>query len=243
MALLEVKQVTKRFGGLVAVNDVSLTVEEGQIIGIIGPNGAGKTTLFNCIAGAFPPSDGQIKFEGQEIGGKKPHQICKLGLSRTFQVVKPFASKTVLYNVTVGAFAKTSRRSEAEAKALKVLEFLQMADKKDVLAKHLTLPERKRLELARALATEPTMLLLDEVMAGLRFSEIEVMIEVLKKIRAAGVTLVIVEHIMQAIMSLSDHIYVLNFGGLIAQGAPAEIAQNQEVIKAYLGDDYVTVED
>jgi len=243
MALLEVKRVTKRFGGLVAVNDVSLTVEKGQIIGIIGPNGAGKTTLFNCIAGAFPPSDGQILFEGQEIGGKKPHQICKLGLSRTFQVVKPFASKTVLYNVTVGAFAKTSRRSEAEAKALKVLEFLQMADKKDVLAKHLTLPERKRLELARALATEPTLLLLDEVMAGLRFSEIEVMIEVLQKIRAAGVTLVIVEHIMQAIMSLSDHIYVLNFGGLIAQGSPAEIAQNQEVIKAYLGDDYVTVED
>lgn len=243
MALLEVKNVFKRFGGLVAVNNVSLTVAENQIIGIIGPNGAGKTTLFNCIAGAFPPSEGQILFEGSEIGGRKPHQICALGLSRTFQVVKPFASKTVLYNVTVGAFAKTDRRADAEAKAIKVLEFLQMDEKKDVLAKHLTLPERKRLELARALATEPTMLLLDEVMAGLRFSEIEVMIDVLKKIRATGVTLVIVEHIMQAIMALSDHIYVLNFGGLIAQGPPAEIAQNQEVIKAYLGDDYVTAED
>lgn len=242
MALLEVQNVYKRFGGLVAVNDVSLKVEESQIVGIIGPNGAGKTTLFNCIAGAFPPSEGKIIFDGQEIGGRKPYQTCALGLSRTFQVVKPFASKSVLYNVTVGAFAKAARRTEAEAKALKVLDFLQMADKKDVLAKHLTLPERKRLELARALATEPTMLLLDEVMAGLRFSEIEVMIEVLQKIRAAGVTLVIVEHIMQAIMSLSDHIYVLNFGGLIAQGGPTEIASNQEVIKAYLGDDYATAE-
>ena len=160
MALLEVKHVFKRFGGLVAVNDVSLTVDESQIVGIIGPNGAGKTTLFNCIAGAFPPSEGQILFEGNEIGGQKPHQICARGLSRTFQVVKPFASKSVLYNVTVGAFATTSRRPEAEAKAIKVLEFLQMDDKKDALAKNLTLPERKRLELARALATEPTMLLL-----------------------------------------------------------------------------------
>ncbi len=243
MALLEVKNVFKRFGGLTAVNDVSLKVEENQITGIIGPNGAGKTTLFNCIAGAFPPSEGHILFEGRDIGGKKPHQICTLGLSRTFQVVKPFASKTVLYNVTVGAFAKTNHRSKAETKALKVLKFLQMDDKKNLLAKNLTLPDRKRLELARALATEPTLLLLDEVMAGLRFSEIEVMIEVLKKICAAGVTLVIVEHIMQAIMALSDHIYVLNFGGLIAEGSPAEIAQNQEVIKAYLGDDYVTAED
>ena len=242
MTLLETKNVTKRFGGLTAVNEVNIRVEKGQIVGIIGPNGAGKTTLFNCIAGAFPPTSGEILLEGQQISGKKPYQTCGLGISRTFQVVKPFAQKTVLYNVMVGAFAKTNVPGHAREKALEVLDFLQLSPKKDIAAKNLTLPDRKRLELARALATEPKILLLDEVMAGLRPSEIGDMIKLIGKIRDSGVTILVVEHLMQAIMSLSDNIFVLNFGELIAQGTPAEIASNDEVIKAYLGDAYVVNE-
>ena len=242
MTLLETRNVTKRFGGLTAVNEVNIRVEKGQIVGIIGPNGAGKTTLFNCIAGAFPPTSGEILLEGQQISGKKPYQTCGLGISRTFQVVKPFAQKTVLYNVMVGAFAKTNVPGHAREKALEVLEFLQLTPKKDIAAKNLTLPDRKRLELARALATEPKILLLDEVMAGLRPSEIGDMIGLIGKIRDSGVTILVVEHLMQAIMSLSDNIFVLNFGELIAQGTPAQIAGNDEVIKAYLGDAYVVNE-
>jgi len=238
MSLLKTRNVTKRFGGLTAVNEVNINVEQGQIVGIIGPNGAGKTTLFNCIAGAFPPSSGEILLEGQSIAGKKPYQACGLGISRTFQVVKPFAQKTVLYNVMVGAFAKTSVPGHAREKSLEVIEFLQLSPKKDIVAKNLTLPDRKRLELARALATEPKILLLDEVMAGLRPSEIGDMIKLIGKVRDSGVTILVVEHLMQAIMSLSDNIFVLNFGGLIAQGTPARIASNEEVIKAYLGDAY-----
>jgi branched-chain amino acid transport system ATP-binding protein len=242
MSLLETQNVTKRFGGLTAVSSVNLKVEEGQIVGVIGPNGAGKTTLFNCIAGAFPPSSGDILLEGRSIAGKRPFQACGLGISRTFQVVKPFAQKTVLYNVMVGAFAKTNVPGRARDKALEVLEFLQLAPKKDILAKNLTLPDRKRLELARALATEPKILLLDEVMAGLRPSEVGDMIGLIGKIRDSGVTILVVEHLMQAIMSLSDNIFVLNFGELIAQGTPAQIANNEEVIKAYLGDAYAVNE-
>ncbi len=242
MTLLETRNVTKRFGGLTAVNEVNIRVEKGQIVGIIGPNGAGKTTLFNCIAGAFPPTSGEILLAGQHISGKKPYQTCGLGISRTFQVVKPFAQKTVLYNVMVGAFAKTNVPGHAREKALEVLEFLQLTPKKDIAAKNLTLPDRKRLELARALATEPKILLLDEVMAGLRPSEIGDMIGLIGKIRDSGVTILVVEHLMQAIMSLSDNIFVLNFGELIAQGTPAQIAGNDEVIKAYLGDAYVVNE-
>jgi branched-chain amino acid transport system ATP-binding protein len=238
MSLLETRNVTKRFGGLTAVNEVNINVEQGQIVGIIGPNGAGKTTLFNCIAGAFPPTSGEILLEGESIAGKKPYQACGLGISRTFQVVKPFAQKTVLYNVMVGAFAKTNVPGHAREKSLEVLDFLQLSPKKDIVAKNLTLPDRKRLELARALATEPKILLLDEVMAGLRPSEIGDMIKLIGKVRDSGVTILVVEHLMQAIMSLSDNIFVLNFGGLIAQGTPAEIASNEEVIKAYLGDAY-----
>lgn len=239
MALLEVKGVTKQFGGLTAVNNVDLTVEEGQIVGIIGPNGAGKTTLFNCIAGALPPTKGSIIFRDKEIAGKKPYDICKLGVTRTFQVVKPFAGKTVLYNTTVGAFAKTNRLDEAEEKALSVLKLLDMEDKKNTPAKNLTLPERKRLELARALATEPKLLLLDEVMAGLRPSEVTEMLPVIRKINSVGVSIVIVEHIMQAIMNLSQKVYVISFGKKIAEGDPHEVVAQEEVIKAYLGDEYV----
>ncbi|MCD8554418.1 ABC transporter ATP-binding protein [Seleniivibrio sp.] len=239
MALLEVKGVTKQFGGLTAVNSVDMEVQEGQIVGIIGPNGAGKTTLFSCIAGSHVPTKGSIKFNGTEIAGKKPYDICKLGVTRTFQVVKPFANKTVLYNTTVGAFAKTNRLDVAEEKAMEVLKLIDLYDKKDILAKNLTLPERKRLELARALATEPKLLLLDEVMAGLRPSEVAEMLPVIRKINSVGVSIIIVEHIMQAIMNLSEKVYVINFGKKIAEGDPHKVVADEEVIKAYLGDEYV----
>ncbi|TCK62052.1 ABC transporter ATP-binding protein [Seleniivibrio woodruffii] len=239
MALLEVKNVTKQFGGLTAVNSVDMEVHEGQIVGIIGPNGAGKTTLFSCIAGSHVPTKGSIKFNGTEIAGKKPYDICKLGVTRTFQVVKPFANKTVLYNTTVGAFAKTNLLDKAEEKAMEVLKLIDLYDKKDIPAKNLTLPERKRLELARALATEPKLLLLDEVMAGLRPSEVSEMLPVIRKINSVGVSIIIVEHIMQAIMNLSEKVYVINFGKKIAEGDPHKVVAEEEVIKAYLGDEYV----
>jgi branched-chain amino acid transport system ATP-binding protein len=242
MALLTVENITKKFSGLTAVNAVNLEVKEGQIVGVIGPNGAGKTTLFNCIAGALAPTSGSIRFAGHEIAGKRPYEICRLGITRTFQVVKPFATKTVLYNTMVGAFATTNHLKEAEEKALEVLAFLGMEKKKDVFAKSLTLPERKRLELARALATEPKLLLLDEVMAGLRPGEVTEMLPVIRKINEAGVTIVIVEHIMQAIMSLSEKIYVISFGKKIAEGAPLDVVADEEVIKAYLGEEYVATQ-
>ncbi len=242
MPLLEITRVTKKFSGLIAVNEVSMNVESGQIVGVIGPNGAGKTTLFNCIAGALPPTSGSIVFNGKEIAGKKPYEICRLGVTRTFQVVKPFASKTVLYNTMVGAFAHTKHLHEAERKALEVLEFLELDHKKDVVSKSLTLPERKKLELARALATEPKLLLLDEVMAGLRPAEVTDMLPIIRKINETGVTIVIVEHIMQAIMSLSEKIYVVNFGKKIAEGDPHDVVADVEVIKAYLGDEYVATQ-
>ncbi len=242
MPLLEITRVTKKFSGLIAVNEVSMSVESGQIVGVIGPNGAGKTTLFNCIAGALPPTSGSIVFDGKEIAGKKPYEICRLGVTRTFQVVKPFASKTVLYNTMVGAFAHTKHLHEAEKKALEVLKFLELDHKKDVVSKSLTLPERKKLELARALATEPKLLLLDEVMAGLRPTEVTDMLPIIRKINETGVTIVIVEHIMQAIMSLSEKIYVVNFGKKIAEGNPHDVVADVEVIKAYLGDEYVATQ-
>lgn len=242
MSLLEVKNVTKKFSGLVAVNEVSMSVDEGQIVGVIGPNGAGKTTLFNCIAGALPPTSGSILFDGQEVAKKKPYEICQLGITRTFQVVKPFASKSVLYNTMVGAFAQTKHLHEAEHNAIEVLKFLGLEHKKDIVSKRLTLPERKKLELARALATKPKLLLLDEVMAGLRPSEVTDMLPIIRKINEAGVTIVIVEHIMQAIMNLSEKIYVVNFGKKIAEGDPQKVVADEEVIKAYLGDEYVATQ-
>lgn len=242
MALLEIKNVTKKFSGLVAVHEFSMSVQQGQIVGVIGPNGAGKTTLFNCIAGALPPTSGSILFNGQEIAGKKPYQICQAGVTRTFQVVKPFASKSVLYNTMVGAFANTQHLHEAESKAIEVLKFLDLYGKKEVISASLTLPERKKLELARALATEPKLLLLDEVMAGLRPSEVTEMLPIIRKINETGVTIVIVEHIMQAIMNLSEKIYVISFGKKIAEGDPHDVVADEEVIKAYLGDAYVATQ-
>jgi branched-chain amino acid transport system ATP-binding protein len=238
MSLLELKDVTKRFGGLTAVNSLSLSMEKGEILGVIGPNGAGKSTAFNCIAGVFPPTEGEVIFDGRVINGQKPWDLCKKGIARTFQIVKPFASKSVLYNVTVGAFANTSSRSEAEAKAIEVLKLLNFDDKKDAKSADLTIADRKRLEIARALATDPRLLLLDEVMAGLRPNEVDEMVEIIRFLRDQGVTILVIEHIMRAIMALSDRIVVIHFGKKIAEGVPEAVASDENVIKAYLGDEY-----
>jgi branched-chain amino acid transport system ATP-binding protein len=239
MNLLEVKRLTKNFGGLAAVQQVDLTIESDTIIGLIGPNGAGKTTLFNCIAGIYPPSSGEVLFEDERITRLRPYEICRKGIARTFQLVKPFSSKTVLDNVMVGGFLWTKDRNEAEARALEALTFVDLMHKRDTLGRGLTIPERKRLELARALATRPKLLLLDEVMAGLRPREVSEMIEIIRKIRSMGITVFLIEHIMQAIMTLSERIVVVHYGKKIAEGPPQQIASDERVIKAYLGEEYV----
>jgi len=239
MILLDIQNVTKRFGGLTAVDSVNLSIEKGQIFGLIGPNGSGKSTLFNCITGVYQPTSGKVMFQDQEITGLKPWDIAKMHIARTFQLVKPFGMKTVLYNVMVGSFARTKSPAKAREVAIEVLERLHLDDKKDILAKNLTIADRKRLELARALATKPKLLLLDEVMAGLRPTEVEEMLDVLRGLRDGGMTIFVIEHIMRAIMSISDRVLAINFGKWIAEGTPAEVANDEMVIKAYLGDDYV----
>ncbi len=238
MSILEIKDLTKDFGGLRAVDTLSLRIEQGQILGLIGPNGAGKSTAFNCVAGVYPPSAGDILFEGKRVNGCKPWDLCKMGLARTFQIVKPFSTKSVLFNVMIGAFATTDRTGEARDKAEAVLQKLLLADKKNALAGSLTIADRKRLEIARALATEPKLLLLDEVMAGLRPTEVDEVIKIIKSLRDEGMTIFMIEHIMRAIMALSDHIVVIHFGRKICAGAPKEVACDENVIKAYLGEAY-----
>ncbi len=240
MKILEVEKMVMRFGGLTAVDSLDLSIEEGDILGLIGPNGAGKSTAFNCIAGVHPPTEGNIKFNGEITNNQRSWDLCKKGLARTFQIVKPFASKSVLYNVTVGAFATTDKRAEAEEKALAVLKSLNFENKKDLKSGALTIADRKRLEIARALATNPKLLLLDEVMAGLRPGEVDELVEIIQELRKSGVTIFVIEHIMRAIMALSDRIVVIQFGKKIAEGTPGEIASNENVIKAYLGEEYGT---
>ncbi len=239
MAELEIKNVSKHFGGLKAVDQFDLSIEKNQIFGLIGPNGAGKSTLFNCVAGVYAPTYGQVSFRGDEITGMKPWDICKKRIARTFQLVKPFKMKTVLYNTMVGAYIRSTNPAEVRDMALDVLERLKLADEKDTLAKNLTIADRKRLELARAMATDPEMLLLDECMAGLRPNEVDEVLEIIRGIRDGGVTIFVIEHIMRAIMSVSDRIAVIHFGKKIAEGTPEEVSTNDKVIKAYLGESYV----
>jgi len=239
MALLEIKNVSKHFGGLKAVDQVDLSIEKGQIFGLIGPNGAGKSTLFNCVAGLYAPTYGQVFFKGNEITGMKPWDVCNMRIARTFQLVKPFKMKTVLYNTMVGAYIRSTNPAEVRDMALDVLERLHLADKKDLLAKSLTIADRKRLELARAMATNPEMLLLDECMAGLRPNEVDEILDIVRGIRDGGVTIFVIEHIMRAIMALSDRIAVIHFGEKIVEGTPKEVSTDERVIKAYLGDGYV----
>ena len=236
MELLKTQNLTKNFGGLTAVDSVDLEVREGEILGVIGPNGAGKTTFFALVGGFIKPSAGQVWFEGKNITGLEPHTVCKAGLSRTFQMVQPFPQITVLENVLVGAYNRTNSADEATKIAEEALEFLGLHHKAEELARGLTIADRKRLEVARALATNPKLLLLDEVMAGLRPKETEEQIEIVRKLQKRGVTLIIVEHVMRVIMSLSDRIAVLHHGAKIAEGSPREIVRMPEVVEAYLGE-------
>ncbi len=234
--MLKVTGLTKIFGGLRAVDGASVDVGQGGIVALIGPNGAGKTTLFACIAGFLPINQGRVEFLGQDITGMKVHDIARLGMVRTFQITQPFAKLTVLENIAVGSHQLHARRDHALAHARAVAERVGMsAAMLDQPAAELTVAGRKRLELARALATEPKLLLLDEVMAGLNPQEIAEIIAIIRKIRDGGVTILLIEHVMHAVMSLSEHIYVLSYGKIIAQGAPQEIVNNRDVVEAYLG--------
>jgi len=233
--MLDVYGITRRFGGLVAVAEASLSVPEGRIVSLIGPNGAGKTTLFAVISGFLKADSGSVAFAGTDITGLTPHGICRLGLVRTFQVVQPFANLTVRENIAVGAHVRIAERRRALERAGEVAERLGMAQQIDQPAATLTVAGRKRLELARALATAPRLLLLDEVMAGLNATEVDDIVRVVRGIRDSGVTILLIEHVMQAVMSLSDHTYVLNNGQIIAHGPPQQVAADPSVIEAYLG--------
>jgi len=233
--MLDVSGLSKSFGGLKAVSDATVTVNEGEIVSLIGPNGAGKTTLFAMISGFLQADEGTVTLNNQDITGWRPFKICRLGLVRTFQVVQPFANLSVRENIAVGAHTRLRRRAAALAKAGEVADIVGMGGMLDTSAGSLTVAGRKRLELARALATEPKLLLLDEVMAGLNATEIDEIIGVVQDIRSSGVTIMLIEHVMQAVMSLSDRTYVLNNGVIIAGGTPQEVTRSPEVIEAYLG--------
>jgi branched-chain amino acid transport system ATP-binding protein len=235
-ALLSVAGVSKRFRGLLAVGNVSLDVMERDVFAIIGPNGAGKTTLFNTICGVFRPDGGTIAFAGERIDGHSPDEVCRRGIGRTFQLVRPFPALSVLDNVVIGALLRHSSVEDARVRADEVLRRLDLFNQRHQRAASLTLPDRKRLEVARALATEPRLLLLDEVMAGLRPTEVDRMVAIMTELnRASGLTIVLIEHVMRAVMALATRVLVLHHGAVIAQGAPAEVVRDPQVIKSYLG--------
>ena len=238
MSILTVEGLDKTFGGLKALSGVSFSVKKGEILGVIGPNGSGKTTTFNMISGYHRPTSGKVFFQGREIHRLPTHKICHLGIGRTFQVVKPLGRMTVLDNVIAAAYSRVGTHHKAREEALKAIDFCGLMPVKDVLAKALPIAGRKRLEITRAMATRPELLLLDETAAGLNPSELVEAIDLIRKIRANGTTIIIIEHIMHVIMTISDRIHAINFGQTIAEGTPQEVAANQAVIEAYLGTDY-----
>ncbi len=236
MAILEIKHVSKFFGGLAANADVSFTMTQGMIMGLIGPNGAGKTTLFNCITGYYPPSKGEVLFKGKLMNGLEPDMVCKLGMARTWQKVRPLAKMSVQDNVMVGALCRTGSLKKARELAMEQIMVVKLEHKADFPAGRLTIGERKKLEVARVLATRPELLLLDEVMGGLNPSESEEIIQLILDIKKQGITQMVIEHDMKAIMRISDRIVVLNSGEKLTEGSPQEVVNNPEVVKAYLGD-------
>lgn len=242
MSVLTVNNLTKRFGGLVAVDDLSLTLEEGEILGLIGPNGAGKTTVFNCLSGFLPSDEGEIRFQEKSIKGLRPFQICQMGMARTFQIVKPFPAISVFDNVMVGALSGSRSRREAARNSLEIIAAVGLEKMKDKEAQGLPLPLRKRLEVARALATQPDVILLDEVMAGLNPTEVDEMIRLIEAMNQAGISVLLIEHVMRGVMALSQRVVVINYGQKIAEGSPNEIVKNREVIEAYLGKEFLNAQ-
>lgn len=242
MVILTAKNLSKNFGGLAAVSNLDLEVRENEIVGLIGPNGAGKTTTFNLLTGFDVPSHGQVFFEGKSISGLHPYKICKLGLTRTFQQAKPMFGMTILENVTIGALNRINKLKDAVDYSKEIIKFLGLEQYQDVLAENLPLGYRKILEIAKCLATKPKILLLDEAMAGLNPSEIDMILERIQSIRGQGISILLIEHVIEAVMSLSDRVIVLNYGEKICEGSACEVMKDKKVVEAYLGDDFALAE-